>query len=426
VNSVATSRSSGPLAPPCLASSCLDVVEQGAAAVKVLNVIGSLNPLSGGPPSSAQNVWIASQRAGVQVSVAVTMEDPPLPSEAAPLGRLRDQGIRIQVFPYARWPARLSRRWGISLSLAAWLLKEARNYDVVHLHSAWMFSSLVGLLAAKLAGTRVVLMPHESITRFDVAKGTFFKSWAKRAIKLAYGRFLDAIIFSSELELRDSMAPGMRPRAVALHHPVYDDLQFVPPARRRRATPGQLVVGYLGRLDPKKNIELLLTAISQLPETVSLRVAGDGHLRYREQLHKLAERLGVAGRVEWVGFIGAEARDAFFETIDVLAMPSTYECFGMVAAEATIHRVPTVVTTISGIAEVIGAHGCGMVVPPATEAVRHALSELLEAPDRLDEMAERSRTAAEEGLSFASYGPKLARLYTDVATPSPRLLPRAA
>jgi glycosyltransferase involved in cell wall biosynthesis len=389
-------------------------------------VIGSLNPLSGGPPSSAQNVWIASQRAGVQVSVAVTMEAPPLPSEMAPLGKLRQHDIRLRIFPYARWPARLSRRWGISLPLAVWLLKEARNYDVVHLHSAWMFSSLAGLLAAKLAGTRVVLMPHESITRFDVAKGTMFKSWAKRVIKLAYSRFLDAIVFSSELELRDSVVPGMRPRAVALHHPVYDDLRFSPPTRARKITPGRLTVGYLGRLDPKKNIELLLTAVSQLPDTVALRIAGDGSPRYREQLHRLAERLGLADRVEWIGFIGAEEREPFFGTIDVLAMPSTYECFGMVAAEAIIHRVPSVVTTVSGIAEVIGAHGCGIVVPPTIEAVRDAFSQLLEAPDRLHAMTDRSLNAAEQQLSFASYGPKLARLYSEVATLSPRFLLRAA
>src|SRR6185437_16572911 len=137
------------------------------------------------------------------------------------------------------------------------------------------------------------------------------------------------------------------------------------------------------RFHPKKNLEILLEAVS-LTSNVFLRIAGDGSPDYRAKLHDLANRFGVNDRIEWLGFIAAEQSAAFFESIDVLAMPSAYECFGRVAAEAMVHGVPTIVSESTGISEVVDRYRCGIVTRPDAPSIRMAIEKLQRDPAQLD------------------------------------------
>jgi hypothetical protein len=97
--------------------------------------------------------------------------------------------------------------------------------------------------------------------------------------------------------------------------------------------PGRCGVGFLGRIDPKKNIDVLLRAIALLPPSFSLVIAGDGQEKLKQQLVALVTELGIQDRVKWRGFVNAHEKDDFFRSIDVLVMPSQFESFGIVAVE---------------------------------------------------------------------------------------------
>src|SRR6185437_17182583 len=142
------------------------------------------------------------------------------------------------------------------------------------------------------------------------------------------------------------------------------------------------------RFHPKKNLEILLEAVSQT-SNVSLRIAGDGWRDYRAKLRDLANRLGINDRIEWLGFIAKEQSAAFFESIDVLAMPSAYECFGRVAAEAMVHGIPTIVTTTTGVAEIVERGRCGIVIVANDIVLRLAIERLQSDPALIDELSQR-------------------------------------
>ena len=167
-----------------------------------------------------------------------------------------------------------------------------------------------------------------------------------------------------------------------------------------------LRVGYLGRFDPKKNLDLLIRALAKLPDSVFLHVAGDGPIELRRSLERLAVELGVEERVAWRGFVQADEKCTFFEGIDLLAMPSSYECFGVAAAEAIWEGLPTLVSTRTGIAEIVERNACGYVVEPNEQAIVTALRSVADHPRSLLDKAEGTIRAVQE-LSQAAHGSRL-------------------
>lgn len=381
--------------------------------MKVLRVSGGLDPAFGGPTASTLASCLAAQRAGVATTLVFPVDTRSHDSSCAEdVARLAREGVEIRSFPLARRRPKRSRRSGVSLPLARWLLREGRRFDVVHAHGAWAFPTLVCLLAAKAGRRRVVLSPHEGLTDFDIAKSRWPARAAKRLLRAVYLRAFDLVVTASALELQASRAGRARARCVVVPHPVE--------AREPRAgKPGRpngcLRLGYLGRLDPKKNLDVLIGALAQLPPEVELLVAGGGPGELRRSLVDLSRARGVGDRIEWLGFLDGTAKHAFFRSIDLLAMPSAFEGFGVAAAEALAAGVPVLVSTRAGIADVVERYGCGFVSPPSAEPLAAVVASLLEEPQLLRDAAARTRTAAEEELSLAAHGRRLRREYLRLA-----------
>jgi glycosyltransferase involved in cell wall biosynthesis/O-antigen/teichoic acid export membrane protein len=121
---------------------------------------------------------------------------------------------------------------------------------------------------------------------------------------------------------------------------------------------------YLGRLESaQKGLDLLLPAYALIADQVDhdLIIGGDGP--DREKLQKLAAELGVGGRTHFVGRVVAADRFSWLARAHLLAMPSRYETFGMVAAEALSVATPVVAFGIPCLRGLV-TERTGIVVPP--------------------------------------------------------------
>ncbi len=123
----------------------------------------------------------------------------------------------------------------------------------------------------------------------------------------------------------------------------------------------------------------------------------------------------MAGRVDWRGFVEGAGKEAFFREIDLLLMPSAFECFGMAAAEALVRGVPALVSPATGIAEIVGPQKAGIVCPATPEAVAEAVRALAADPAAYATAARNAAAAAEAALSFAAHGRALAAIYDRLA-----------
>ncbi len=172
---------------------------------------------------------------------------------------------------------------------------------------------------------------------------------------------------TSSLEARDSLEPSELERLGVVPYPVAPRTQKQWP----QTTPDQFTVGFLGRIQPKKNLETLIDALAQCGPTVRLRVAGDGPdlgLAVRR-----AERYGLNRRVDWCGFVSGGEKEEFFAEVDALVMPSEFESFGVAAAEALLAGVPVITTARVGLSELVDEGGGLFTSSASAEALAAAI-----------------------------------------------------
>lgn len=142
-----------------------------------------------------------------------------------------------------------------------------------------------------------------------------------------------------------------------------------------------LRMGFMGRLEPNKGIELLLKSLAGLEGDWSLRVAGAGDPRYVERLRsRYADRR--------VAFVGVVEPDAFLPEIDLMLVPSLFpETFGLSAAESLAVGIPVVVSNRGALPELVTPDATGFVFdadePGALSSTlrtavarRHSLAEM--------------------------------------------------
>lgn len=157
---------------------------------------------------------------------------------------------------------------------------------------------------------------------------------------------------------------------------------------------------YFGRLDwYQKGLDTLLEAVAAVVRRypdLRLRIAGRG--RDAPRVEEVARRLGIAPNVEVLGPVDEAKRDELFSSAAVLVMPSRFEGFGMVAAEAMAAGLPVVASDVDSLPEVVAAPAGGVLVPPGDVSSYAAVLERLLSSD--EERARISRSARESAGRF--------------------------
>jgi len=173
---------------------------------------------------------------------------------------------------------------------------------------------------------------------------------------LKYYRRCDHLIGNTRAIVDYATAKGWpRERIVYLPNFVPDAAAAAGSIARGERAPLALA---LGRLHPNKGFDLLLEALAATRE-VTLWIAGDGPLRPR--LERVATRLGIIGRVRFLGWREDVAR--LLATADLLVCPSLYEPLGNVVIEAWSAGLPVVATASDGPAGLIQDGESGILVP---------------------------------------------------------------
>lgn len=382
--------------------------------MKVLRLMGGLDAVHGGPPVIATNGCIAVQRTGIDTTLAFPVFGSAGDDVNQTIARLRSEGVEVVPVPAAARPGGISQRWGVSAAFTRWIRENRRRYDVVQCDGGWQMATMLNAFGRRGHGPPTVLMPHECLTGFDMAQTRHrAMRFFKRPLRHLLLRRFDLILMSSELEARDSMPPEAASEYVVIPHPVLDDRENMPEPRTAPAMEDGLRLGYIGRLHEKKNVDVLIRALAELDGSVSLTVAGGGP--EEKTLRALASELGLNDRIEWAGLVTGGSKEAFFRRIDLLVMPSDYECFGMAGGEALVAGVPAIVSESTGIGEIIRRHGGGEIISPDPATLARTVRDLAGAPDRLATLSREALSAAQAALSFTVCGAALRQAYERLA-----------
>ena len=262
------------------------------------------------------------------------------------------------------------RRWGQALVLAAELPDDVGLLYVHYLHTP----ASVTRYAAAMRGLPYAFSAHAkdiyTTPRWELEAKIADASWGVTCTRANQ----DVLTALADL-----------PEKVTLVYHGLDLSRFTAPAQRPSG--GPLRILSVCRAVPKKGLDDLLRALAMLPDRLDWRFehVGGGDTG---PLAALAERLGIAPRVSFLGAMAHEGVVAAYRRADVFALAARVAKDGdrdglpNVIMEAMAMRLPVVSTRVSAVPEIVAEH-TGLLVPPADPAaLAEALAALAAAPDR--------------------------------------------
>jgi D-inositol-3-phosphate glycosyltransferase len=280
---------------------------------------------------------------------------------------------------------------------ALYSLRQGVRYDVVHSH--YWLSGWAAHLLRRYWDTPFVHMFHTTAHMKNAVAGVTDR---EPRIRGDYERGLiglaDSLIAANPDERADLI---WRQRAAAdkiCTVPPGVDLTLFQPMPREVARaalgidPGEATIAFVGRVDPIKGVEVLLKALRQLSDVLPARprllfVGGDvdklgeptGPLA---SVAALAEDLDLRDRVLFAGSQPQDRLPVYYCAADVVAVPSRYESFGLVAVEAMACGTPVVASRVGGLKFTVEEGVSGLLVPPGdVEALAENLAYVLSDTD---------------------------------------------
>jgi glycogen(starch) synthase len=177
--------------------------------------------------------------------------------------------------------------------------------------------------------------------------------------------------------------------------------------RRRPANDSKVQVLFVGRLERRKGVDLLLESAVELVRefpNVEFILAGkdtpnteiDG--TYREAFQKKhGQDPTVAANIRFLGAVSEERLHQLYADVDIFCLPSRYESFGLVLVEAMVFGVPVIACAAGGQKELVEVDGNGLLAQPEdVPSLTECLRRLIKDPELRERMGKRSRQLFEE------------------------------
>lgn len=383
--------------------------------MKILHVVPTYLPAVryGGPIYSVHGLCRALARAGHDVHVFTTTVDGPGDSPV-PVGRPLDlEGVKVWYFR-----ASALRRIYHSSGMKKALADQIAGFDLVHNHSVFLWPTWAAARRAADRGVPYFVSPRGMLVEELIRRKSF-------AAKKLWIRFIErknierasAVHLTTAAEKEALLRLKLKlPRLFVIPNGVEPPAAEGEPSeavKRAVSARGPYVL-FLGRVNWKKGLEELVSAMRSVPAEARLVIAGNDEEGYRAKIEKLAAQSGLSSRVEFLGPVYGADKAALFEGAGCFALASRSENFGNAVIEAMLCRRPVVVAPGVGVSDFVRASGGGFVTDGTIESLGRALSELVSKPGEARAMGERGEKAARASFGWDSAAAAMVRAYEEI------------
>jgi glycosyltransferase involved in cell wall biosynthesis len=371
--------------------------------MKIVHIIQTMDPLSGGPPVVAGRLAEAQARLGHEVSILAG-----------------DNGGAVRTSMGSGHPAIIPAR--ISPGVRAFFDRSLREVltstispgTLLHLHGVWEPLLWVAAATAKKRGIPYVVAPHGMLDRWSLEN----RRWKKRlALALGYRRMLDRAAFLHALNANEKARIerlGIKSRAEVIPNGV--DLADFPEAwDEGGAEPpvgGRPYILFLGRLHRKKGLDYLAEAYARMagrcPE-VDLVVAGPDYGE-KARFERRIAACGLSNRVHLVGPTQGARKQELLRGALCFCLPSRSEGFSVAVLEAMAAGIPVVISKECHFPEA-GAAGAGLVVDLDAGKLASALLALIKDKPRAAAMGQAGQRLAAAEYTWSKIAEKSLEKY---------------
>jgi glycosyltransferase involved in cell wall biosynthesis len=386
--------------------------------MKILLVVPAIGGIYGGPSKIALELAEALGNQGIALDLVTTNANGSTDLNV-PLHTWICQGsYRIQYFPHWHW-----KDYKISLSLTKWLFKQVADYDLVHTIALFSYPILVTHWACQWHRVPYVMNPQGMLEPWALS----YKAWKKRL----YYTLLEknalqkasAIQMLAKREAENAAPLDLSTPFIIIPNGINQaDLENLPDAdlfyQHFPDTQNKTLLLFLGRIDPKKGLDLLAPAFAalhqQFPET-HLVIAGPDNVGFLPKVQQLFAEAGCLDAVTFTGMIQGSLKYAALTAASVYVAPSYSEGFSLSILEGMAAGLPCVFTTGCNFPEAKTAQ-VAHVVDADSQKIAAALTECLQHPQQTKMMGDRARQFIFEHYTWEQIAKQLIQTYTAILT----------
>jgi glycosyltransferase involved in cell wall biosynthesis len=256
-------------------------------------------------------------------------------------------------------------------------------FDLVHFFGLYDLLGPTTSYFARAQGVPYVVEPMGMYRPID--RNLWLKSVWHRTLGRTFLRRAARLVATSEIEQKEILQAGFPTHRVAVRYNGIDSglPSNLPPRgtfRRKWNLPSdEPLIVFLSRLIPRKGADLLIAAFAEAcPQKGRLVIAGpEGEPGYRAHLEACAAKTGSQSRILFTGPIYDHEKESLYADADIFVLPSRYENFANVAAEAMVCGVPVILSNTCGVSALVEKESAGLVVTPEKAAVSRAIRTLL-------------------------------------------------
>jgi glycosyltransferase involved in cell wall biosynthesis len=317
--------------------------------------------------------------------------------------------------------------YGVNFSYFGWLCKNSREYNVVIIDGLWQFLVSGGYILKLLnvpycVFTHGMLDPYFNENKLKyIKKLPFWFLVERNVITMA-----NATIFTCQEESRLAKRsfPCYQSAAKVATLGVEGNLRSGKELSELFLAEHQSLkykrfALFLSRINEKKGIDLLIDALAKikgLPDDFLLAIAGPDSNGLKATLISQIERLGLSGRVVWLGMLSGDVKWGAYHAAEVFVLPSHQENFGIVVAEALSTATPVLITNKVNIWREIDKARAGIVENDDVEGVEKLLNKWLYLSDSEKRaMSAKAENCYLENFSIRSAADDLERVLMAVA-----------
>ena len=287
------------------------------------------------------------------------------------------------------------------------LLRAVWEADVVHIHEIWHFPQVLSALAARARGTPFVLTPHGELKpwpfrQLRILKAIAWHTYQRRILAAAQGlHVLTAEEKGSVSQMGITTRMRVIPNGVDIER-IEQSLRAVTDSEKRGLDLQRPYILYVGRIAVGKGLNTLIdafAAVSKLLPEYSLVIIGPDRSGLWESLKARAERLGIGGRVIYLGFIDEPMKFLFLANAALYVLPSISEGLSISLLEALACGTPVIASEGCNVPE-IETSGAGRVVTPTETGLSRELLELLGDQRLIRSMGRNAKVLAKNQFSI--------------------------
>ena len=373
--------------------------------MKVLHIIPAYKPAYGygGPTESVSRLCEGLAASGHLVDVYTTTANGDKELDV-PVGVAVDvDGVRVTYFKRIT-----GDHTHVSPLLWIALIRSAKTYDIIHLHSWWSLLMVIAAPLALMSKTKIIIAPRGMLSDyvFNTSKSVY-----KKLIHSLIGRLtLKKCVLHATAQSEYDECKKLIPEWTGF---VLPNILSLPDIKVIEHENECFTIIFMSRIHPKKGIEKLFEAISQVGYDLKLIIAGEGDEQYLLQLQDLSLKLKIQNKIKWLGWVNRNEKFVELNNADLFVLTSLNENFANVVIESLYMGTAVLISKEVGLADFVKNKDLGWICSLDTDDIVLKLNSAYNDKVKLERIRKGGRLAIQKSFSEKVLIDQYAKAYLD-------------